>query len=219
MMNDECKDQYFYNFVTHNFTKAKKYYCVDVGKPDHQKSVFLLDDQSRVYVVQVHNFEYRDSTQWKAEPYAIFLPSYNELADTITYILEKILPKIKPHLFPDVDYKYLSEPQFIPVEIANLIEEREKLKRSYEEEAKRIEDKVEQVKREKHYLTNILSKKEELLQEAVGRMIQEIFEMIGFDLKVFDVDKDDDMKNEDRRHTIMCQIKICKIFKHIQRPF
>jgi hypothetical protein len=208
---NEFANNPFCNFVKTNFENAKGYYALS-NKKDSVRGGFyyklrplLVDDVGHQYVVQLD----RILPTGKMQPFAIFLPAYKDTPSQVLYILEKILPRINPNLFPNVaDFSYLCLDEFLPRELIELKKEREKFEKGYQEEMMKYQEKKEKIRNEKGYLTDLLAQKHDILKQSCRRVLQEIMKMAGSDVRVIDVDIEDDMKDVDRRLKDDLRIKL-----------
>ncbi|KPL03475.1 MAG: hypothetical protein AMJ73_06930 [candidate division Zixibacteria bacterium SM1_73] len=207
---NEFADNPFFNFVRTNFQKAKAYYAlsgVELSQFGFAFEVrpFLLDDMGNQYAVELC----RIWVDGPVVPIAVFLPVYQDTPEQVLYILEKILPKIKPNLFPNiVDFNYLSQDEFLPKELIELKKEKRHLEKGYHETLAKYEEKENKIKKEKAYLTDLLAQKHDILKCSCKRVLEEILKVVGSDLTVADVDIEDDMKDVDRRLKDDLRIKL-----------
>ncbi|KPK74415.1 MAG: hypothetical protein AMJ89_06410 [candidate division Zixibacteria bacterium SM23_73] len=207
---DKFAEEPFFKFIKTNFDNAKAYYALSGLKralPEFGFEVrpFLIDDLGNQYVASL----YRTYGIGALEPAAIFLPVYNDTPSQVIYILEKILPKIKPNLFPNiVDFNYLSSNEFLPTELIQLKEQKREFEKRYQEEIIKYQEKEEKIRKEKGYLADLLAQKHDILKESCRRVLQEILEMVGSNLQVTDVDIEDDMKDVDSRLKDDLRIKL-----------
>ncbi|MCK4428666.1 MAG: hypothetical protein KAW16_09300 [candidate division Zixibacteria bacterium] len=204
-------DSPFFDFVKTNFEKAKAYFALSEAaypnkpKPPYRGRSLLVDDVGRRYVAQLDKVSSAD----EVKPFAIFLPVYKDTPAQVLYILEKILPKIKPSLFPNiVDFGYLSLDEFLPKELIQLKKEKRELEKGYQEKLAEYQEKEDKIKKDKEYLADLLAQKHDILKESCRKVLQEILEMVGSDLRVIDVDIEDDMKDVDRRLKDDLRIKL-----------
>lgn len=208
---NEFADSPFCNFVKTNFENAKGYYALSKKRDSVKRGFpyelrpFLVDDVGHQYIVQLD----RMSPTGEMQPFAIFLPVYKDTPAQVLYILEKILPKIKPNLFPNiVDFNYLSFDEFLPMELIQLKKEKGEFEKDYQEKIAKYQEKEEKIRKEKGYLTDLLAQKGDVLKEGCKRVLQEILQMVDSSIQLIDVDIEDDMKDIDRRLKDDLRIKL-----------
>ena len=130
----------------------------------------------------------------------IVLPRFRDLPGKIGYLLAKVLPKLKPNLFPDIkDLAYLNDPAYLPKEITELLKQNEAIANEKEALIHENLKKIEAIKKSKEHLTKLLSSKGDDLHLACQKALEEILQNLNANLQVINTDVNDDMRDVDRR--------------------
>lgn len=190
------------NFIISNHKNASIYYHIFdnryVERPNFFREV-VKDSVGRTYA----GF----SKPSKTLRY-LFLPIYSNIPKIIIDLLEKVLPKTNAKVFPFAkDFGWLEDESFKPKEVITLLKKKETINKRYNKEIETIDKKIEDTERANKFLIDILTTKGDELKRNVKITIEGILKMIGSKLEVIDVDKDDDMKDIDRRKKDDLRIK------------
>jgi hypothetical protein len=130
----------------------------------------------------------------------IVLPHFSDLPGKIAYLMAKVLPKLRPNLFPDVkDWAYLNDPAYLPKEITEILKQNQAIADERDVMISKNLQKIEAIRKSRDHLIKLLSSKGHDLHLACQKTLEEIFEKFDADLQVINVDVNDDMKNVDRR--------------------
>lgn len=182
-------------FLEENFSKTKKYYSISMTRNSVlQVRDVLVDDVNNSYINIV-----QDNNRSLAN-FGIILPLYESLSDKVGSILNVVIPEFNPELIPPQESNdWLYENEFLPGRVTSLIKDIQIIKKERDREIELKKEEVNKVLSSEAYMLELLTSKDEVLQNASGIALSKLFEKLGISYKIMDVDKEDDKKDDDPR--------------------
>lgn len=140
--------------------------------------------------------------------YLIVLPQFKDEYKLITNLLKKVLPEFKPELFPDfVRNSWLDGEEYAFPIVKELIIQKENLVSEYGSKIKIIDDKINEIRTNYSFLTNILTS--EGVSEFLVNNVYDVLKFIGYKnvIKADDIvegNRQEDLRIlDDKRFTVV----------------
>lgn len=125
--------------------------------------------------------------------YELMLPECKQKEKLISELFMQILPELIPDIFPESkEFLWLEDNYFKPKEILKCEEEKDELKKIYDEKLREIMEHEKKIYEQNHFLSDLLVETGTKLVEAICQF----FEWLGF-RDVSEVDGSEDILRED----------------------
>lgn len=106
------------------------------------------------------------------------------------------------------NYGYLESDEYLAIDEIELINEKNQIVEKYKNETKLIDEKIIEARNNNKYLRNVLSGIGLELHLSCMRLMQEIFKFVKSELKVINIDDEDELKEIDSRKKHDLQINL-----------
>jgi hypothetical protein len=107
-------------------------------------------------------------------------------------------------------FEYLNWNEYKAEKVILIEEEKKELVKRHVQEVQDIEERINKANEETKYIVNLLSSKEDELHQSCELALQELFEKVGSKLKILNVDKVDEFRQNDKRRKHDLQINLNK---------